>query len=704
MTVSMAPKRKRPTTAGYRRSDSPSSQATRYYADGALLDGRAARRFRTSAIPATGHRVTVVSESVAWKSVAQCLANDPILTAVLSESVTEFDVEFALDTGISAFVRELSDSEAANGLIRGVIRWTLTDDLVCYLTESYKRFVHWIVATGGCPIGYVAKPARGSAWNLFDDDLGGGDDDDDNAADADGASRSAPVTSRAAAFARTTCDDEAFGSYESAGAKRRGVLNLGAAAAAAALAAVAGAKWTSEIAHKINCLAPEELHRVVLATCRIAKRLRDGHVPYVPRLQNSTLYRDHTAGKWIAVEKTSGRAFREFRWLAAPEELFDPRIADNEDAVAKDVPGETEAARDAPAPTVRLSSIVYDGIPDSCMYRDMKRKFVHATAVNLKRSIVTAPDSASGLTAESQLASDARMKEYFTRLSSQFPQQFYDDVVRLKSQQRAAAQMAADVASAAGVADLFVPSGAPQSDYNSATLLECHEDNARRKLLSDMANMLDNYKHASDSYTNLTTFLDAKRNGCDASTERALYSRLGEVDRDRLQALLAALGDGATLSSQQADKPTVHRLPEHSKLISMYTATVGLPDIEELHHGWTLMWKTRICGVSFYTRRKNTIQYNSAAPNSSVTGDLMKTHFCAVVNFDMKLLQVSKSPTALKIPDIFMLNKVLQRTTGVAAAYAHTLNIKPSDLTFHPIEEDARLSSNDPLPKPKPKA
>lgn len=561
------------------------------------------------------HGVTLINQGTEWLASAECLQNDDVLTALINEFITAFDVKFSMDWAISEIICDLSASDAARALAHAVSRRVVTDDIVCHLTDTYRRYFLWSIMLGGAPVSYIHAK-------------------DVNFANAD--AKDSVTYTRQQAVNRAMTDNDAFNAFCNA-------LTNGERVAKAIDRLGKTTNWIKrDLVSKLNDLKDDNSEQLIITTIEIIKRFRDGHFPHIPRLDDDhvmVLY-EHATRRCLVIDRYQ-RSYEEFYWILE-EPLTD----------LKDV--------------VKYRSVLSDGSEESFTFRHMKTEFYKAVLTNSKRSIVVTPSDGS---AESDKQRDI-LREYFMTLSEKYPHQFYNDMIR---QNRSADdRLRMEVAAAA------VPPGVVNLTTNTCDILESYEDHTRRKILSDLRTMIGNYETSDRAYADLKAFIDAYGNN-NMSQMKLTFAKLIGEDKERVHDLFSQKVSAPT------DKPTIHRLERNYKLISMYTATVGIAEVEELSHMWYIMWKTRLSSISMYTRRKNFIQYTGTNNKESMVygSRLVLMKFCAIVNTDIVILKEPKEQSVqLTTNDIFILDKVINKTTGLRAVVAKHMSMTPSELSF----------------------
>ena len=413
-----------------------------------------------------------------------------------------------------------------------------------------------------------------------------------------------------------------------------------------------GPDWQGwELNTQLSMLDPGLRGAGSLVALKVIKLLTAGMILHVPEPQSTKIFVQGT--KWVAM---SAETVFDFRWV-----LGRPRSHHHLGPIAK-------------------------GVEDSINYASITEKFKGAIMKNTDRALIVSPIDRSAVTD----APSANLSKYFSTLVDRYPHQIYDDIIKKNT--------TPDFLTDPSILNMLpseLVGGAGIGNPHSNT----YDDFTKRKLLSDLKVRLETDGMAAKAYTALVKFADTVTSG-DQSAIAKSFAQLSESDKRRFHQLV---------TPPQITSDDIQWLGKSGKPVATMMNSIGVPELEEIHQMWTLMWKTHLGGEPLYMRRRNAVQYKGTGNREGFRNlTTIKTHFSACLNTTTFRLCKITDHKEIQISDIFILNKICSDTAGIKTLFAKTLTILPSEITFLNIADGTSISSitglsNELTSSPKPR-
>lgn len=314
-----------------------------------------------------------------------------------------------------------------------------------------------------------------------------------------------------------------------------------------------------------------------------------------------------------------------------------------------------------------LSSPAYKLKDYSQKFQSLFQDYMKAASMNAKRTVVTAPQTQQ----EPSLSSVTREIN-----KGELSRTTYENLIQFTGMMNHHQHTT--------VAESNVPpglvgmgSGNINDPNNTALsfLLRNNNNNIQERMYNEFNSQLDDLKDKSSKYSAFKTILGHIEGGnVFAATQH--METLTEDDQRLLKGILTN-----AMSKPRTETPDIHRLPENTKLLCLFTTNISLPEIEELLHLWTVVWESMFTGINMFTRRKHALQYSSTGKQVSIPSISLQITFLKMINTAgvfVEHLYPTKIPR-LTFAELMVLTDKID-ISSIPELFANQIGLNPSEI------------------------
>lgn len=329
-----------------------------------------------------------------------------------------------------------------------------------------------------------------------------------------------------------------------------------------------------------------------------------------------------------------------------------------------------------------LTSLVYAAGDTSGELGNLMSTYTRAAGLNAKRSVITAPQK-EGKQEATEGAVNAIIGD-----PDRLPKAMFENLIQ--HQAMMSGQQRSTLANTqGGVAGHIMSSGFAVDAMATMYNLNMEATQIRdEQVYNDFKERLDRMRASSESYGYLKSILKAAEHGDSAEMMR-IMGLMSIEDATIFQDLLGCRGN-----SNQEGGPDIFRMPENTKILCSYTTNIGLSDLEECLHLWSLFWEGIFTGTNIYTRRRHALQYTGKTKHSLEPDVVTQMAFLQLLNAGgviMNKLYQSKM-TNLTFTEIMLLADRVP-AESIKEVLASHLGVFTSTLRFRQDIDEDKLPS-----------